>query len=73
MVKCSNERHSYGETKFTSLVNCLHGISTEELQEKGVCYHKNCYKELTNKALRWVRLPLHEVCMSKVSVTQPET
>ena len=49
LITTTDVRCLYGETEFSALKTCIHGLSADELLHSGISYHKTCYKDLTNK------------------------
>ena len=49
LITITSERYGYGESEFEPLYSRLHGSSANELLQSGISYHKNCYKNFTNK------------------------
>ena len=49
-MNAAKERNSYGEIEYAELVERFLELSAEDLISNNVQYHRNCYKNLTNKA-----------------------
>ena len=49
-MNAAKERKSYGEIEYAELVERFLELSAEDLISNNVKYHRNCYKNLTNKA-----------------------
>ena len=49
-MNAAKERNSYGEIEYAELVERFLELPEEDLISSNVKYHRNCYKNLTNKA-----------------------
>jgi len=49
LIATTDIRCSYGEIELSALNNRISGLSTNDVLQKSVSYHKTCYKDLTNK------------------------
>ena len=49
-MNAAKERNSYGEIEYAELVERFLELSAEDLISNNVKCHRNCYKNLTNKA-----------------------
>ena len=49
-MNAAKERNSYGENEYAELVERFLELSAEDLISNNVKYHRNCHKNLTNKA-----------------------